>query len=229
MHFTTFSIIPIHSLRAGWDDYRSDDGRHRENFNPPTLCGWDLPTPEASTTGLHFNPPTPCGVGHNVARHFVVVIPISIHPPRAGWAQSLDTSAKRTRFQSTHPVRGGTDFATNLKRICTISIHPPRAGWDQSRVQLQFKRLISIHPPRAGWDFIPIRRGMPCALFQSTHPVRGGTAGHPVYVVEGEFQSTHPVRGGTSTSALYRFRIDISIHPPRAGWDPNPLTGCIPG
>ena len=34
---------------------------------------------------------------------------------------------------------------------------------------------ISIHPPREGWD----RRGKPHAkediIFQSTHPVRGGT------------------------------------------------------
>ena len=36
------------------------------------------------------------------------------------------------------------------------------------------------------------------------------------------FQSTHPVRGGTSMSALQRRLMGISIHPPREGWD------CVP-
>ena len=37
-------------------------------------------------------------------------------------------------------------------------------------------------------------------IFQSTHPVRGGTIQHISRVVKFEFQSTHPVRGGTISS-----------------------------
>ena len=33
------------------------------------------------------------------------------------------------------------------------------------------------------------------------------------------FQSTHPVRGGTVDTGRDRAGNDISIHPPREGWD----------
>ena len=35
------------------------------------------------------------------------------------------------------------------------------------------------------------------------------------------FQSTHPVRGGTAADHEARLCEIISIHPPRAGWDPD--------
>ena len=56
---------------------------------------------------------------------------------------------------------------------------------------------ISIHPPREGWD--PLSK------------IQRGTAGL--------FQSTHPVRGGTPAAAAYVAAMTISIHPPREGWD----------
>ena len=80
-------------------------------------------------------------------------------------------------------------------------------------------------------------------LFQSTHPVGGGTALARCEVLEGrKFQSTHPVGGGTSTNfatpsltsyfnpptpwgvGLFNHepisrQCVISIHPPRGGWD----------
>ena len=34
---------------------------------------------------------------------------------------------------------------------------------------------ISIHPPREGWDLGRIRGEKVRTIFQSTHPVRGGT------------------------------------------------------
>ena len=79
--------------------------------------------------------------------------------------------------------------------------------------------------------------------FQSTHPVRGGTAKvgcnvrrvvisiHPpregwdalrssrcLYLTT-TFQSTHPVRGGTRAADTFPQAVKISIHPPREGWD----------
>ena len=78
-----------------------------------------------------------------------------------------------------------------------ISIHPPRAGWDQKR------RCCSVEPRE----------------FQSTHPVRGGTAtlngwhGNPPI-------SIHPPRAGWDLSCCGNSRCsNISIHPPRVGWD----------
>ena len=56
---------------------------------------------------------------------------------------------------------------------------------------------ISIHPPREGWD-----------------------VGCPILMEFGlVFQSTHPVRGGTLPAAMDRDDFIISIHPPREGWD----------
>ena len=56
-------------------------------------------------------------------------------------------------------------------------------------------------------------------LFQSTHPVRGGTrfiAG----LVDNMYISIHPPREGwDSLDAFGRTSYDISIHPPREGWD----------
>ena len=59
----------------------------------------------------------------------------------------------------------------------------------------------------------------PCLLFQSTHPVRGGTREVRDLMAAGLFQSTHPVRGGTMRRSKMRKIYKISIHPPRAGWD----------
>ena len=57
-------------------------------------------------------------------------------------------------FQSTRPVRGGTENVKKEKDIFTeISIHPPRAGRDAWRWIRRFRICwISIHPPRAGRD-----------------------------------------------------------------------------
>ena len=86
-----------------------------------------------------------------------------------------DICASTVRFQSTHPVRGGTIVAAELIRRFDISIHPPREGWDHKYGWISQNYPISIHPPREGWDArylvsFSIRR-----RFQSTHPVRGGT------------------------------------------------------
>ena len=59
----------------------------------------------------------------------------------------------------------------------------------------------------------------PAAVFQSTHPVRGGTSICAWVRRVSIFQSTHPVRGGTSKCSIQTVPVDISIHPPREGWD----------
>ena len=79
------------------------------------------------------------------------------------------------RFQSTHPVRGGTVIANPLLSGILISIHPPREGWDVDAIGGFNVLPISIHPPREGWDLALLTTMLIKRLFQSTHPVRGGT------------------------------------------------------
>ena len=76
------------------------------------------------------------------------------------------------RFQSTHPVRGGT-VANGDGVLCVlISIHPPREGWDDYPKTYYFKTKISIHPPREGWDAM---RTLKMAVNDiSIHPPREG-------------------------------------------------------
>ena len=120
----------------------------------------------------------------------------STHPVRGGtYRQQADAEAKI--FQSTHPVRGGTIITINNQQYPIISIHPPREGWDNE------SRHHTNHTNQ----------------FQSTHPVRGGTrVGRDYYRLD-IFQSTHPVRGGTLQDRYLQRTVYISIHPPREGWD----------
>ena len=60
---------------------------------------------------------------------------------------------------------------------------------------------ISIHPPCEGWDMTTKDAIKNFLLFQSTHPVRGGTC--------------HAFIG--------KDKNGISIHPPREGWDPSSI------
>ena len=146
------------------------------------------------------------------------------------------------RFQSTRPVRGGTDLLLQHRDALSISIHPPRAGRDDHLgnvtdmvTEFQSTRpvrggtdnvrpfvvahMISIHPPRAGRDFGFDKHLICSFLFQSTRPVRGGTIFHPPPFEHRQFQSTRPVRGGTRKASSECHHCRISIHPPRAGRD----------
>ena len=81
------SLISIHPPRAGWD----------LDIHPPLRVLYD------------FNPPTPCGVGLDIDIDIQSFKKISIHPPRAGWDKHIKSLVLMYhKFQSTHPVRGGT-------------------------------------------------------------------------------------------------------------------------
>ena len=123
-------------------------------------------------------------------------------------------------FQSTRPVRGGTHMGYNVFCDLVISIHPPRAGRDDPDKisSAELDEFQSTRPVRGGtltsWNCGRLR------TFQSTRPVRGGTRtaakSRPLLLL---FQSTRPVRGGTFLEQWPTAKIDISIHPPRAGRD----------
>ena len=52
---------------------------------------------------------------------------------------------------------------------------PPRVGWDVIDPYAEPEIPISIHPPRVGWDAQIATVASAIAIFQSTHPVWGGT------------------------------------------------------
>ena len=103
------------------------------DFNPPAPCGAGLRSLLHRYPAQHyFNPPAPCGAGPAGGNVFSPSTFISIHPPRAGrdrrrqstffsslhfnppapcGAGPLRRSQWRLaeKFQSTRPVRGGTN------------------------------------------------------------------------------------------------------------------------
>ena len=159
--------------------------------------GWDPASRQFQFPQDDFNPPTPCGVGPHSCRHtFATLI-----------------------FQSTHPVWGGTGGITIMAQIQEISIHPPRVGWDP--VQRSPPLITSYFNPPTPCGVGPSHL-MPFSSrrrFQSTHPVWGGTSPFPSKFFSLKFQSTHPVWGGTRQLRVGHPMGDISIHPPRVGWD----------
>ena len=124
-------------------------------------------------TKQYFNPPTPWGVGPGVS---LVTSQFSDFNPPTPWGVGQIkwiTRDGEKRFQSTHPVGGGTGSA------------PPRVI-----------RLRYFNPPTP-WGvgpalYIAIAGGLP---FQSTHPVGGGTAAAES-TREYRTISIHPPRGG---------------------------------
>ena len=84
--------------------------------------------------------------------------------------------------------------------------------------RISFQSTHSVRGATAG--MLPFKRS---GEFQSTHPVRGATEETAVQAYEMQvFQSTHPVRGATAQVMQRAERCMISIHAPRAGCDPSP-------
>ena len=148
-------LISIHAPLAGCDFVSACPVVPPLDFNPRTPCGGRLQTRVLNYFGCNisihaplagcdrrrracvgqrrdFNPRTPCGV-----RLYGSVAP----PPPAS-------------FQSTHPLRGATMDAEQLRRIWRISIHAPLAGCDCPFRGTGCWCGISIHAPLAGCDGI---------------------------------------------------------------------------
>ena len=122
------------------------------------LAGCDKPPNQAQVKIFYFNPRTPCGV----------------RPP------SPPQSSKLRSFQSTHPLRGATEYINDhsIGGYVFQSTHPLRGATKNSESQGFSK------------------------IFQSTHPLRGATGRRAVLSRRPIFQSTHPLRGAT----LHTFR-----------------------
>ena len=164
-------------------------------------------------------------------------------PPRGGGTFRKMFLKLDLLFQSTLPARGGMPTCRTAGTEPTISIHPPRGGRDCCGLlccctathfnppspqgeglsvveSLPARLIVSIHPPREGRDRLRLGSIRCQRIFQSTLPVRGGTASkNPQKPAEPTFQSTLPARGGTGGFLLSIVVFEISIHPPRKGRD----------
>ncbi len=101
-----FPFQSTHPLRGGTTATGHPPVPHRISIHPP-LAGWDDTYQMMPHSNHYFNPPTPCGVGlssWNKVKDFIefqsthplrggtysqlvhiCTMPISIHPPLAGW------------------------------------------------------------------------------------------------------------------------------------------------
>ena len=79
---------------------------------------------------------------------------------------------------SIHPPHAGRDHYNRCVRVISkISIHPPHAGRDGKGTARWASEIeISIHPPHAGRDPDSSSKSISIIRFQSTRPMRGGTA-----------------------------------------------------
>ena len=140
------------------------------------LAGCDLLPPLGHDKLLDFNPRTPCGVRRILCR----------------------MAARKSRFQSTHPLRGAT-FATILDS--------------------KLSKFQSTHPLRGATE--SDRGGAKIHLtFQSTHPLRGATR----YIcfrllVSRYFNPRTPCGVRLQPSDNRQRGVSISIHAPLAGCD----------
>ena len=127
-----------------------------------------------------------------------------------------------------------------------ISIHAPLAGCDTTQtVVVAGRAQISIHAPLAGcnaegvyWDIIRY------AKFQSTHPLRGATAGAELLAVPGLISihaplagCDHPARCSSRQGHHFNPRTPCGVRHPVASGDGHghgisihaPLAGCDAG
>ena len=148
---------------------------------------------------------------------------ISIHPPRAGRDGFSQQEGKElTQFQSTRPVRGGTSRLPRARHLQTISIHPPRAGRDPFRWSPCGWSQYFNPPAPCGAGRRRPSTSPNASYFNPPAPCGAGRSSRVRVRRGATFQSTRPVRGGTADAIVEDPDIKISIHPPRAGRDVNP-------
>ena len=129
----------------------------------------------------------------------------------------------RSPFQSTRPLRGGTDGAIEYTDCGAFQSTRPLRGGTDAITAVEVAPSISIHPPLAGRDTSLFVGFAFCSDFNPPAPCGAGPLIRYWAQMEMQFQSTRPLRGGTLTYAPSGERAAISIHPPLAGRDTNTM------
>ena len=120
----------------------------------------------------------------------------STHPVWGG-THEFDVNATGETFQSTHPVWGGTCLRAESLRG-QHDFNPPTPCGVGPTIEEQQAEIKHFNPPT------------PCGVgLRKIRTMRDKKG----------FQSTHPVWGGTNALRLVDNKSNISIHPPRVGWD----------
>ena len=170
-------------MRGGTHGLTYTAAKHKISIHPPH-AGRDISTHMSRREQTNFNPPSPCGEG-----------PIL----KAGYSGTV-------QFQSTLPMRGGTEILRYYDAYSIISIHPPHAGRDSFSIVSSGRRNISIHPPHAGRDAGINVYLMGDNVFQSTLPMRGGTAQvHKIYLETYAHITKQAINRGTYSEAFKVF------------------------
>ena len=145
---------------------------------------------------------------------------ISIHPPLVGWDPYHQlVLILYKHFNPPTPCGVGLNFPPDSVLLVDISIHPPLVGWDKPERPLM-ARTTNFNPPTpCGVGHLSNVATRSFSLFQSTHPLWGGTlvGGDIVQLLD---ISIHPpLVGWDSVFSVVCFPAIISIHPPLVGWD----------
>ena len=125
-------------------------------------------------------------------------IKISIHPSLAG-RDDDDRPRQMVRLISIRPPLAGRDPKRSVIVIVfVISIHPPLAGRDRRGDHDRQAKEISIHPPLAGRDPVALSSASKPRHFNPPAPCGAGPAARTASDTAAAFQSTRPLRGGTA-------------------------------
>ena len=153
--------------------------RYHISIHPP-LAGRDRALCVPTFCGNHFNPPAPCGAGLHTIRYTYRGDHFNPPAPCGAGRDRASPEGRQTDFNPPAPCGAGPPLLPLLPQLFPISIHPPLAGRDP--------RCCRCCPS--------------CFQFQSTRPLRGGTAPSSFGGACPVFQSTRPLRGGTSISRM---------------------------
>ena len=198
-YYTIDQDISIHAPRAGSDISVTLTHMKSSYFNPRSPCGERLPPLMMA----------------DQRRIFQSTLPVRGATPPVSFSQAS------AQFQSTLPVRGAT--ASRPNTLTAREYFNPRSPCGERRGRCNRDTgafSISIHAPRAGSDIVRANGMTKAAIFQSTLPVRGATAGSAsTTTIASNFNPRSPCGERLFPLQCLTAIWAISIHAPRAGSD----------
>ena len=202
-----YIIISIHVPRAGYDASWETKLKRGLYFYPRTPCGVrPINRRRLELWRADFYPRTPCGVRPET-------------PARASW---------ETNFYPRTPcgVRQVVKYVWRLP-LKFLSTYPVRGTTLDDEALLPVYQFLSTYPVRGTTPVcvLPLRP----LLFLSTYPVRGTTLRHRKRCASsGHFYPRTPCGVRRDSALRAAVQVAISIHVPRAGYDPTPSAMFLP-